>query len=521
MKIKIYISGSSIPFNNLVIKDRIHSANTATFKSPKKLSIMKDVRIIGDIPEFGGQITKRKEAEEGYEYECMDYSRLLHGKIKISFKKKTGSYIIKKLLSERKLKTGGVIKTKKKHGKIVFKDVKAIDAIQQIVNLQYKDTSEDADSENIVTPSKAVNGTCGKCGWTPKKKVSFKNECPHCKKKGKIGRLKWSPKGKKRQEWTCKKCGADYCAKCGKEKLKSSKTYLIKSNSSSKSSKVRLEFNVSPDGIGRLKKIPSKEAGYVFYPGSYGDYDLSYDATDIITGVKVYGENDKKLFSYNNKKMVAKYGYITELIFDSNIKTKKKAKNEAKKLFKEKGKIEFSGTITIPILSKMRSDMWLAFKSPKGDVKTYYVQEITTTINSNTAEQKVQMLDGKPATPKEWLYTPPSSSSSGSTSGVAKSVSDLAKKLKTPKACRKWIDKNIDYDMYYNYKHKPDKVLKRGKANCMDQARLFCHMVKTLDYTCKVACGKTCNGIKHCNAEVKINGRTVVVDTTCSKLNRL
>lgn len=534
MNIKIYINGTSIPFNSLVHHDRIYSANTLEFKTMKRMGLMHDVRLVGDVPEFGGQLTKRKETVEAYNYESMDYTRLLHGKIKETYNKKTGDYIIKTILKARKMRTGNIIKTKKKHGKIVFKDVKAIDAIQQIVNLQYNDTSDfsngTSNSNDIVTPSKAVNGTCNKCGWTPKKKVSFVNKCPFCAKKGRLGRLKWSPKGSNKQEWTCKKCGADFCAKCGKEKINGSKVYLTKadnqiSSTSSKtksSSKIRMEFSVSTDGIGRLKKVPKESKGYVFYPGSYSDYDLTYDATDVVTIVKVYGENDKGLYKYQNKKMIAKYGYISELLFDNTIKTKDKAKKKAKKLFKEKGKVEFAGTIKTAILPKMKAGMKVAFKSPYGGADTYYSQEVTTTVDSDTADMKIQLLDGKPAKPSEWTYSKPTSnSSSGSTKGVSKVVSAKAKELKTPKACRKWIDANIKYDYYYNYKYTPEEVMKRKLANCMDQARLFCQMMKVQGYTCKVVCGKYCNGIKHCNAELKMNGRTIVVDTACSKLNRL
>ncbi|MEA4957536.1 hypothetical protein SDC9_30531 [bioreactor metagenome] len=535
MSIYIYIDGHSLPFNSLIIHDRIYSANTIEFLSSKRMGEMHDVRVVGDVPEFGGQLTKRKETVDGYNYECMDYTRLLHGKIKKTYNKKTGDYIIKTILKSRKLRIGNIIKTKKKHGKIVFKDVKAIDAIQQIVNLQYNDTSDfgtsnNNNNNNIVTPPHAVNGTCNKCGWTPKKKVSFVNKCPFCAKKGKLGRLKWSPKGSNKQEWTCSKCGADFCAKCGKEKINGSTVYLTKadnqvnstSNKTKSSSKVRMEFNVSPDGIGILKKIPSKSKGYVFYPGSYSDYDLTRDASDIITVVKVYGANDKGLYSYNNQKMIAKYGYISELLFDSNIKTKARAKAKAKKLFKEKGKIEFSGTIKTAILPKMKSGMKLAFKSPYGDVDTYYSQEVTTTVDSDTAEMKIQLLDGKPANPSEWIYSKPSTnSSSNNDSSVSKIVAEKAKELKTPKACQQWIDKNIKYEGYYNYRHSPEEVMKRKMGNCMDQARLFCHMMKTLKYSCKVVCGKYCGDTEHCNAELKMNGRTIVVDTTCHKLNRL
>lgn len=540
MNIKIYINGTSIPFNSLVIHDRIYSANTIEFKSLKRMGLMHDVRVVGDVPEFGGQLTKRKESVEAYNYESMDYTRLLHGKIKKTYNKKTGSQIIKTILKARKMRTGNIIKTKKKHGKIVFKDVKAIDAIQQIVNLQYNDTSDysttsSSNSNNIVTPPQAVNGTCNKCGWTPKKKVSFVNECPFCKKKGLLGRLKYSPKGSSKQEWTCKKCSADFCAKCGKEKINGSKVYLTKadnqiSSTSSKtksSSKIRMEFSVSTDGIGRLKKVPKESKGYVFYPGSYSDYDLTYDATDIVTIVKVYGENDKGLYSYRNKKMIAKYGYISELLFDNTIKTKAKAKAKAKKLFKEKGKVEFAGTIKTTILPKMKAGMKVAFKSPYGGADTYYSQEVTTTVDSDTADMKIQLLDGKPAKPSEWTYSKPTSTSSStntsssSTKGIPKVVSAKAKELKTPKACRKWIDGNIKYEYYYGHRHGTASVMSRGQANCVDQAELLIAMCKSLGYKAKLSGNVYCDGTRHNNALIYINGRWVTGDTACSKLNRL
>ncbi|WP_225369249.1 hypothetical protein [Methanobrevibacter arboriphilus] len=52
------------------------------------MGLMHDVRLVGDVPEFGGELTKRKETVEAYNYESMDYTRLLHGKIKKTYNKK-------------------------------------------------------------------------------------------------------------------------------------------------------------------------------------------------------------------------------------------------------------------------------------------------------------------------------------------------------------------------------------------------------------------------------------------------
>jgi len=79
--------------------------------------------------------------------------------------------------------------------------------------------------------------SCGEKGWGYGRwKVSFVNRCAHAddpSHKYKSAELEWSKKkdvDPKEGQWTCKGCDADYCAMCGKEKLKSRQHRLTKVN---------------------------------------------------------------------------------------------------------------------------------------------------------------------------------------------------------------------------------------------------------------------------------------------------
>ena len=52
---------------------------------------------------------------------------------------------------------------------------------------------------------------------------TFIDYCPHCKH---YGVLLKNPKGVPEREYTCRRCGADYCAVTGKEKYSWSRYYL-------------------------------------------------------------------------------------------------------------------------------------------------------------------------------------------------------------------------------------------------------------------------------------------------------
>jgi hypothetical protein len=80
----------------------------------------------------------------------------------------------------------------------------------------------------VKVTTKTVTATarcsCGALGNYNFHKGIFLNYCPICHK---YGVLKWNPKAVAEGEWTCK-CGADYCAACGKIKIKGNKKHLTK-----------------------------------------------------------------------------------------------------------------------------------------------------------------------------------------------------------------------------------------------------------------------------------------------------
>ncbi|MDR0773815.1 MAG: transglutaminase domain-containing protein [Rickettsia sp.] len=187
-----------------------------------------------------------------------------------------------------------------------------------------------------------------------------------------------------------------------------------------------MRFRVNVDGTAILEKIPSQEKGYVFDGSNVTDYDLSYDSSGVKTGVEVYGANDKLLYSYNNKTLSAKFGVITEIIEDSSITSKSGAKSIGQELLKEKSKKAFSGSITLPgILDNLIAGMQCHFSPPqqwspyKG--KDYYISTVTTTISDSTENQNIDLLDGKPSPPNEFIYKPPDEPN----------MSDCAKKIVT------------------------------------------------------------------------------------------
>lgn len=292
-----------------------------------------------------------------------------------------------------------------------------------------------------------------------------------------------------------------------------------------------MEFFVNSDGVAVLRTIPENQEGYVFAHPSAMDYDLTYDPTDLITAIAVYGENDKKLYIYKDTALIAKYGWLIDIIEDSSLKTQSEAKAAADKLFKEKGKVEFSGSLVTPILKDMKSGLWILFYPPpwsKNGIKSYYVQQVKTVINKNTQEQQLDLVDGKPAPPSEWIYDSSNSSSSTSSTSSSSSsdpVTAKAKQLGSPRAIRRWIDANVPYKFYYNHKtgHSPVDIVKNHSigGNCYDQSDLFVALCKAIGYNAKRVCGKICSGYRHCNAEVYIDGRWIVADCTCSHLNKL
>ena len=76
-------------------------------------------------------------------------------------------------------------------------------------------------SKTVIATAKC---SCGALGNYNFHTATFLNYCPICKKSGV---MKWNPKSVAEGEWTCS-CGADYCAACGKIKIKGNSKHLTK-----------------------------------------------------------------------------------------------------------------------------------------------------------------------------------------------------------------------------------------------------------------------------------------------------
>lgn len=435
MSTQILVENLPIPFSDVTINNPIQAADTATFSTtePLDLEMNPQVRIIGKHWPFGGFVTKEQETEEGYTYDCMDWTRLLYGKIYQGWQNKTSSEIINYLLERRGVSFGGVQPTTKRHSEVIFHSKKVIDVCHQLANLE-----------------------------------------------------------------------------------------------------TNMEFFVNADNVAVLRPVPEIKEGYVFYPPSYTDLQFTNDASNIITSVSVYGESDRFLSQVKDMSLFAKYGELEDILSDTSLKTADEGRAKATELFNEHNKIEFTGSLNTILLDKMHSGIWIIIIPPKWSkftAKTYYVQNVRTTINENTEEHQIDLLNGQPAPPSEWIYETPDRTS-GIVSGgitipaeiiynVSDPVAAKARELGDPRTIRRWIDANIQYEFYYDFKYNPVQVLQYRRGNCYDQSLLFCNMVQSLGYQAYRRCGQVCNGYAHCDALVFIEGRWIQVDVTCASRNQL
>nr|WP_319372448.1 transglutaminase-like domain-containing protein [uncultured Methanobacterium sp.] len=413
----------------------MQAADTATINTdePFDFELNPQVQIIGEHRSFGGFITKDRETDEGYAYDCMDWTRLLHGKLYRAFHNYTSSEIIIELLNHRGLNTGGITATAKKHNEVVFHNKKVVDVCHQLANLE-----------------------------------------------------------------------------------------------------TDMEFFVNSDNVAILRTIPKLTEGYVFYPPSFIDLQLSQDSSNIITAVSAFGEDDRFLAQVKDDALIGKYGFIEDIISDTSLKTEAEGLAKAKELFNSGSKIEFSGSITTPLLDKMAAGQWIIIIPPswsKYGIKSYYTQNVRTTINTDTEEQQIDLLNGQPSPPSEWIYESPGQTQGTFTnnytlpSEIILSISDpvaaKARELGNPRAIRRWIDANIQYEFYYDFKYTPLQVLTVRKGNCYDQSLLFVQMCEAIGYSAYRRCGQICNGYAHCDALVYIDGSWIQVDVTCASRNQL
>lgn len=133
---------TSLPFYDASIDWKRTEASTMSFKSPVKLFEADRIRYKSkDGRDFGGQVYKvKKAANNDYQYEVISYLRLYHDKVTCSFKNKTSSQIMKKVLkmSKNNFRTSGVKSTKVIHSSLKWENTSIWDIAQQLCWLEHQ-----------------------------------------------------------------------------------------------------------------------------------------------------------------------------------------------------------------------------------------------------------------------------------------------------------------------------------------------------------------------------------------------
>ena len=133
---------TSLPFHDASIDWKKSDASTMSFKSPLKLNEADRIRYKNpDGEDFGGQVYKiKKNAGEDYTYAVISYLRLYHDKVTCSFKNKTSSQIMKKVLklSKNNFRTSGIKDTKIVHSNLKWENKSIWDIAQQLCWLEHQ-----------------------------------------------------------------------------------------------------------------------------------------------------------------------------------------------------------------------------------------------------------------------------------------------------------------------------------------------------------------------------------------------
>ena len=177
----------------------------------------------------------------------------------------------------------------------------------------------------------------------------------------------------------------------------------------------KMHFYVNNNGKPVLAPIPAQEKGYVFNGSNVPDYEITYDSTNLITGVKIRVKDTKLLYSYLNSKLASTYGVLTEIISDSNISDKTAAKNKGQVLFKKRSKKTLYSKIRLlGILPDLVAGHLCVFNvvNSLNTLNTWWIDSVTTNISNKDYYQDLVLSDGKPDPPSNWIYTSPSEKNS-------------------------------------------------------------------------------------------------------------
>ena len=130
---------NSVPFHNASIDWKSTEASTMSFSSPIELYEADRVRYKSGTHDFGGQIYKKKKSlGDDYQYDVISYLRLYHDKVTVSYKNKTSSQILKKVLklSKNNFRTSGVKNTEIVHANLKWENTSIWDIACQLAWLE-------------------------------------------------------------------------------------------------------------------------------------------------------------------------------------------------------------------------------------------------------------------------------------------------------------------------------------------------------------------------------------------------
>lgn len=512
---KKYVTAENAPYNNLSIKQVLYSPDTASFESPEYYPEGTRLKIIGDHYPFLGEITNPTETINGYSYEAIDYSRRLFGKQYSYYKNQLPSTIIKKLLSNSGLPTNGIEQSNTKYKLLVWMNQKRLDIINQLAVLDGKEFYINPDGIPILrTKPSSVEGYIFTSDNVTDYRLSHDTSelITGVKVFGKDDTLLYTYENSSL---------IPYFGSIDEfinDTEISTKTTAKKRGDALINEKGRVKF------IGGLT-IPTtlpllKKGTYVgFQPPSWSkETRRAYYIQSVTTNIS--DSNKEQVIEFLDKAPNVPDEWIYKAPNnDYVINSYCVATNTTKSIC---GKFKPSCTICYKNKTpyKWYYKCWVNKCPFCGGTLRYNPKKVPEAeLTCSKCSADFCGVDGyEKRNPPRRRLTP---SSSGTGATCTKNTNITVSGVNTPRQIRQWIDAHIKYVLYFDPKYSPAQVKSQGWGNCCDQSLLFVVMCQARGYQARLHKNQKCNGYSHWNAEVKINGRWIVADVTCSKLNKL
>jgi hypothetical protein len=531
--INIYVgraSTKSIPFDaaSFSYKEHVYNPNTVSFKTTVSLNHGTDIRVTGYFETFGGQIVDKKEDYGIYSYTAYHYQKLLNGKVRNSFSKKTGQYIIKKILKDRGLQTGGISKTTKKHDYLVFKDIPAIDVCHQIVNLE-KNNMEFYVNHNGIGVLKKIPQSYRGVRFQPglygdsSVNSSTANIITGIKVYGKnnSNSLLYSYKNKA----LTTKFGSiielimdDKITTKAKAKFEAKKLWKKRGRS-------ELEATINIPLISDYKKLKP------------GHYCLFYDTHGKLRQLfieEITNTSTNRHLKLMSSKTPQPDSWTYKAPESSSTTSNTTCKTSVKTVTNPKP-TQGSCAYCKPFPAKtMTFENYCPRCGKKGKLKWNYGHSGKYKYNYSYHNAPEGMWTCDPnnggcgadycakcgsekMVPRKGILKR-SASNSCNVSGIPAEIVKKARELGSAKKIFNWVDKNIKYKViYYDDKQTDLQVFRRRNGNCVDQSQLLISMLKCIGVSAKMNPSSICGEYSHRNITAKVNGRNILMDTTCSK----